>query len=187
MIDASNVKVGSFIKKDNEIFQIIEIETKAGPARFSNYIHIKIKNLKTNKILEMKLMPEEKLENLDLQHIYLEYLYSDGENLCFMNPQTYEQFEIPQHMIGNFKDFLKEGTKVRFEIYEDTPVNVIIPETVELKVISTGSGVKGETDTTYKNAVLENNMEILVPHFIKEGDIIKVSTSTKHYVERVHK
>ncbi len=187
MIDASSIKTGSFIKKDNEIFQVIEIETKAGPARFSNYVHIKIQNIKTGKSVDIKLSPEEKLEDLILEQISLEYLYSDKENFCFMNPQTYKQFEIPGRMIGNFKDFLKEGTRLKFEIYEGTPVNVIIPEIVELNVISTGSGVKGETDATYKNAVLENGMEILVPHFIKAGDTIRVSTSTRHYVERVHK
>lgn len=187
MIDASSIKIGSFIKKDNEILQVVEIETKTGPAKFSNYIHIKLQNIKTGKTFEMKLSPEEKLEDLALEQIFLEYLYFEGENFCFINPQTYEQFEIPGRMIKSFKDFLKEGTRLKFEIYKGIPINVIIPETVELNVVSTGSGVKGETDATYKSAVLENGMEILVPHFIKAGDAIKVSTSTKHYVERVHK
>ncbi|MCM8764696.1 MAG: translation elongation factor P, partial [Candidatus Omnitrophica bacterium] len=111
----------------------------------------------------------------------------DGENFCFMNPQSYEQVEIPSHMIGNFKEFLKDGTTLKFEFYEGEPVGVIKPETIELKVISTGSGIKGETDATYKSAILENNMEILVPQFIRLGDIVRVSTTTKQYVERVHK
>ncbi|MGC9066476.1 MAG: elongation factor P [Candidatus Ratteibacteria bacterium] len=187
MIEAANLKAGTFIKKEKDIFKVLETEIKAGPARFSSHVYVKLLNVKTGKIIETKMTPEEKLEDLALEIVVLEYLYNDGNNFCFMNPQTYEQFEIPGHMLENFKEFLKEGMTLKFEIYEGVPINVIIPEIVELKVVSTGSGVKGESDATYKNAILENNMEILVPHFIKDGDIIKVSTSTKHYVERVHK
>jgi len=187
MIEAANLKAGTFMKKEEEIFKVLEIEIKAGPARFSSHVHIKLLNVKTGKIVEMKTPPEEKLEDLAIEIALLEYLYQDEDNFCFMNPQTYEQFEIPGHMFEHFKEFLKEGTALKFEIYQGTPISVIIPETVELKVVSAGGGVKGETDATYKNAILENNMEILVPHFIKEGDVIKVSTSTKRYMERVHK
>jgi len=187
MIEAANVKPGMFIKKGEEILKVIETEVKAGPARFSSHVHLKLQNVKTGKTVDMKLSPEEKIEDLSLEIVVLEYLYSEGDNFCFMNPQTYEQFEIPGYMIGNFKDFLKEGTALKFEIYQNMPISVIIPETVELKVISTGSGVKSDTDAPYKNAVLENNMEVLVPNFIKPGDIVKISTSTRHYVERVHK
>lgn len=187
MIEASNLKSGIFIKKDNDIFKVLEIEIKAGPARFSNFVHVRLQNVKTNKTIEMKFAPEVKVEDISLDVCVLEYLYQMGETYCFMNPETYEQFEIPGYMLESFKEFLKEGTTLKFEICDGVPIGVLIPETVELKVLSTGSGVKGESDATYKNAVLENNMEIMVPQFIKPGDIIKVSVSTKHYVERVHK
>jgi len=186
MIEASNLKAGSFIKKDNEIFRVFEVETRAGQVRFSSHVHAKLQNVKTGKILEMKLVLEEKLEDISLDIVALEYLYSEGENFCFMNPQTYEQFEIPGYMLGGFREFLKEGLSLKFEFCGGIPIGVIIPETIELKVISTGSGIKGETDATYKSAVLENSIEVMVPQFIKPGDVIRVSTSTKHYVERVH-
>ncbi|MCM8825570.1 MAG: elongation factor P [Candidatus Omnitrophica bacterium] len=187
MIEASDLRTGAFIKKNNEVFRVVEVETKAGPARFSSHVYVKLQNVKTGKTLEMKLTPEEKMEDVSIDILPLEYLYADGENFCFMNPQSYEQVEIPGYMLEDFREFLREGTSLKFEFYEGTPVGVLKPETVELKVISTGSGIRGETDTTYKSAILENNMEILVPQFIKPGDTVKVSTKTKQYVERIHK
>ncbi|MCM8759935.1 MAG: hypothetical protein NC906_09230, partial [Candidatus Omnitrophica bacterium] len=155
MLEAANLKQGIFIKKDNDIFRVIETEIKTGQARFSSHVHARLQNVRTGKIMDIKLAPEEKLEDISVEIITLEYLYSEGENFCFMNPQTYEQFEVPSHMIGNFKKFLKEGTSLKFELYEGMPVNVIIPETIELKVVSTGTGLKGDADATYKSAVLE--------------------------------
>ncbi|MCM8764646.1 MAG: elongation factor P [Candidatus Omnitrophica bacterium] len=187
MIEASNLKAGVFIKKNNDVFKVVEAETRASPARFSSYVHVKLQNVKTGKTLEMKFVPEEKIEDISIDIFVLEYLYADGDNFCFMNPQSYEQVEIPGHMLGNFREFLKEGAMLKFEFYNGVPVGVIKPETIELKVISTGSGVKGDTDATYKSAILENNMEIMVPQFIKPGDIVKVSTITRHYAGRVHK
>lgn len=187
MLEASNLKPGIFIKKDNDIFKVLEAEIKTGQARFSSHVYAKLQNVRTGKPIDIKLVPEEKIEDISLEILSLEYLYSDGENYCFMNPQTYEQFEVPSHMIGNFKKFLKEGLSLKFEIYEGLPVNIIIPETVELKVINTGTGLRGNIDATYKSALLENNIEIMVPQFIKVDDIIKISTTTAQYIERVHK
>lgn len=187
MIEGSNLKPGLFIKKDNDIFKVLDVEIRTGQARFSSHVHLKLQNVKTGKTVELKVTPEEKFEDIPLEISTLEFLYSDGRNFCFMNPQTFEQYEIPEHMIGDFKEFLKEGTILKFELYNGMPINAIIPETIELKVISTGSGIKGDADATYKSAVLENNMEVMVPQFIKAGDTIKISTVTRQYVERVHK
>ncbi len=185
MVEAGNLKAGTYIKKDDGIFKVLEVETRTGQARFSSHVHIKLQNVATGKIHEMKLTPEEKFEDISIEMAEAEFLYQDGDMFTFMNPSTFEQFEIPGYMLGNFKDFIKEGVKVKCDFYSGQIVGVVIPETVELKVISTGSGIKGDADATYKNAILENNMEIMVPQFIKPGDIIKVSVSTRHYVERV--
>lgn len=187
MIVASELKPGVIIKREEKLFKVIEAETKARTAQFSSYTHLKLQDLKTGHILDIRVSPDEKIQDVEVQEIEMEYSYTDGENFYFIHPETFEQIELPSHVIGNFKKFMKEGVKLIVQIYEGQPISLLIPESVELKVVSTGERVKGGTDNTWKEAVLENGMKILVPQFIKEGDIIKVSTKTSQYIERVHK
>ena len=187
MVSASDLKEGIIIRRGEELFKVVEAETKAGTAQFSSHVFLKLKNLQTSHVIELRVDPEEKFEDVEVDEVEMEYLYTDGENFYFMHPETFEQYELPSHMIGDFSEFLKEGTKIKVEMFEGRPISVVIPEFVELKVERTGTGVKGGTDNTWKSATLENGMEILVPQFIKEGDIVKVSTKTKEYVERVNK
>ncbi|RKY32152.1 MAG: elongation factor P [Candidatus Omnitrophota bacterium] len=187
MVSASEIRVGQIIKLKGALWKVIEAEVKARTAQFSSHTYIKLQNLKTFHTMELRVSPEEKFEDVEVEQIEMDYLYTDGKNFYFMHPETYEQFEIPSSMIGEFKDFLKEGMKVKIEVYEGNPIGVVIPESVELKVVSTGSGIRGDSDATWKSATLENGMEILVPQFIKEGDIVKVSPRTKEYIERVSK
>ncbi len=185
MILAQELREGDVIKLEGELFKVIEAECKAGTAKFGSLVHAKLQNLKTHTLTERRFNPDTKLEDCHLESELMDYLYSDAENFYFLHPTTYEQYPIPSSMIGNFKEFLREGMKLRVEFYEGDPVNVIIPKTVDLKVVATGSGIKGDTDAAYKSAQLENQMEIMVPQFIKVGDIIRVATDTKRYIERV--
>ncbi|MCM8772793.1 MAG: elongation factor P [Candidatus Omnitrophica bacterium] len=187
MVPASELKEGMIIKREEKLYKVMEVETKARTAQFSSYTHLKLQDLKTGHIYDIRVSPDEKIENVDIEEIEMEYSYSDGENFYFIHPDTFEIIELPSYTIGDFKKFMKEGIKLKIQIYEGNPISVLIPEYVELKVITTGEGLKGGTDNTWKSATLENGMEILVPQFIKEGDIIRVSTKTGEYLERVHK
>ena len=187
MVSASEIKVGQIIRREGQLWKVVEAETKSRTAQFSSHTYLKLHNLKTGHTLELRVAPEEKFEDVEVEQIEMDYLYTDGKSFYFMHPETYEQFELPSHMIGEFKDFLREGMKLKIEMFEGSPIGAVIPESVELKVITTGSGIRGDSDATWKSATLENGMEILVPQFIKEGDIVKVSTKTKEYIERIHK
>lgn len=187
MLSASELKEGMIIKREGKLYKVIESETKARTAQFSSYTHLKLQDIRTGHIYDLRLSPEDKVENIEIEEIEMEYSYSDGENFYFIHPDTFEIIEMPSHTIGDFKKFIKEGVKLKIQIYEGNPISVVIPEYVDLKVLNTGEGIKGGTDSTWKSAILENNMEILVPQFIKEGDIVRVSTKTGQYLERVHK
>lgn len=187
MVPASELKHGVIIKREGKLYKVIEAETKARTAQFASYTHLKLQDLKTGHIIDIRVSPDEKIEDVEVEEVQMEYSYTDGENFYFIHPETFEQIELPSHAIGDFKKFMKEGVKLTIQIYEGQPISVVIPESVELKVISTGEGVKGGTDNTWKEALLENDMKILVPQFIKEGDIVRVSTKTGEYIERVHK
>ncbi|MCM8785487.1 MAG: elongation factor P [Candidatus Omnitrophica bacterium] len=187
MVPASELRVGMIIKREGKLYKVLESETKARTAQFSSYTHLKLQDIKTGHIYDLRVSPEEKIEDVEVEEVEMEYSYTDGESFYFIHPDTFETIELPAYAIGEFKKFIKEGVKLKVQIYEGNPISVVIPEYVELKVVTTGEGVKGGTDSTWKSAILENNMEILVPQFIKEGDIIRVSTKTGEYLERVHK
>ncbi len=185
MIIAAELHEGNVIKLEGELFKVIEVEVKAGTAKFGSLVHVKLKNLATHTFTERRFNPDAKLEDVSLESELMDYLYSDGKDFYFLHPTTYEQYPIPASMIGNFKDFLVPGMKLKFEFYEGNPVNLIIPKTVDLKVTATGSGIKGEVDAAYKEAELENGIRIMVPQFIKVGDVVRVATDTKRYLERI--
>jgi elongation factor P len=104
-----------------------------------------------------------------------------------MDINSYDQLSIPTTIIGTIGQYFKENAQIQVEFYNGNPINVIFPKYVELAVASAPPGVHGGTDSTYKEAVLENGMKILVPQFIKEGDALKVDTETGKYIDRVKK
>ncbi|MCM8803630.1 MAG: elongation factor P [Candidatus Omnitrophica bacterium] len=187
MINVSEIKEGMIIKREGKLYKVLEIETKARTAQFSSYTYLKLLDLKTGHTYDLRVSPDEKIENIEIEEIEMEYSYSDGESFYFIHPETFDMIELPSYTIGDFKKYIKEGVKLKIQIFEGNPISVVIPEYVDLRVIRTGEGIKSGTDSTWKSATLENGMEILVPQFIKEGDIVRISTKTHQYIERVHK
>ncbi len=185
MIIAHNLNPGMTIKIKNDLFKVIEAEVKAGTAKFGTMVHTKLKNLHTQAYTEQRFHPEEKLEDVTLEIELMEFIYQSGEEYCFMHPKTFEQIMIGKEKLGNFTPFMVPGIRLKCEFYEGNLVDVIIPQTVDLKVSSTGEGIKGQTDASYKSAVLENGMEILVPQFVKSGDTVRIDVETKRYIERI--
>ncbi|MCX7785123.1 MAG: elongation factor P [candidate division WOR-3 bacterium] len=185
MIIASDVRNGMTIRLEGNLYKVITAEYKAGTAKMGSLVHLKLKNITTGSFTERRFHPEDRLEDIELASIPMEFIYQDGDDYYFMHPISYEQYPINKSLLGNFVKFITPGIKLRIEFYEEQPVHVIIPKTVDLKVISTGAGVKGETDAAYKPAQLENGLEVLVPQFIKSGDIIRIEVETEKYLERV--
>lgn len=188
MIIASEIKTGIAIKINDEVYKVIDVEHKTGTAKMASIIHIKILNLKTRTFKDMRLHPKDKIEDVELKKKMMQYLYTDGENLYLMNPTNYEQIQLPKTAVEVRKEFIQEGMNLEVEFYEGNPVSINFPSNVELKVISTAPPLKTEgTDGTYKPAVLENGLELLVPQFIKEGDVVVVDVSSAKYQERVRR
>jgi elongation factor P len=185
MISASDIRDGMTLKFGKELFKVITAEYKAGTAKMGSSVHLKLQNVVTRTMTEKRLHPEEKVEVVILEKLTAEYSYQDGESFYFLHPETYEPIEIEQSKIGNFDKCLAPGVSLKIEFYEGTPVYVLIPKTVDIKVASTGTGVKGEADAAYKPASLENGLEIMVPQFIKNGDVIRLEVETGKYLERV--
>ncbi len=188
MINAQDLRKNQVIRHQGVLFKIIESNYHVGGGKLGGMTHVKMRNLDTGHLVEHRFASHEKIEDVETLRHDMQYLYEDKNECTFMNPDTYEQTSIPKSKLGNITAYLKEGMKVQMEFFEGKPIAVNIPPYAEVLVASTAQGIKGDaSDSTYKTAVLENGMEILVPQFIKTGDLIKVEVETGKYVERLKK
>jgi len=185
MIESGDLKKGICILFRGEPHLVVD-KTFVSPGKGSAFTRAKLKNLKTGAVLEFTFKSGEKIEEANVHTIEFQYLYQQGKEYFFMNPRNYEQISLPEEMIGNFKNFLKEGEIYKIMILEDKPICLIPPLKVSLKVVETEAGAKGNTVTgATKPAKLETGFVAQVPLFVKAGDTITINTETGEYVSRV--
>jgi len=184
LINANDLKNGMVIKVDNEMFIVVGYQhTK--PGKGPAYMKVKLKHITKGNVVEKTFRSTEKIENVYIERKPMQFLYKSDNEFVFMDNNTYEQISISQDNLEGMEGFLKEGMDVEIQFYKNNPISVILPTFVELKVIKTEPGVKGDSvSTATKPAQLETGITIQVPLFINEGDIIKVDTRTKSYSER---
>jgi elongation factor P len=187
MVLASEIRNGNTIKISDNLYKVISAEHKAGTAKMQSVVHLKLKNITTHTYTEQRLHPEERVENIELESVPMEYIYHDDNDYYFMHPQTYEQFPFAKEQLGNFTKFMTPGIKMKVELLDEKPIDIIMPKTVDLKVIATGAGVKSDHGSAMKPAELENGIEIQVPQFIDSGDVVRIDVETQHYIDRISK
>ncbi len=184
MINVNDIKNGMTIMIDNNIYQVIEflhVKPGKGPA----FMRTKLKNLRTGTILEKTFNTNVKFEKANISKMNMQYLYNTGDTYYFMNMETYEQVELSADQIGSDKDFLIENNIVEVVFFEGELLGLVLPEKVELKIISTEPAVKGNTATNAtKEAVVETGLTVKVPLFIEEGESILVYTKDGKYASR---
>ena len=184
MIDGTDIHDGMMLLIDGKIYKVISSELR-GSAKAQKIMHVGLKSIPEGNYLEKKYNPGDKVEQITPDRFEMEYIYKDDTNYYFMNTQTYEQFAVPNSIVGNVGLYLKENSTIKVEFYNGQPINIIFPKFVELKVISSPPGIHDGADTTYKEVTLENNQKILGPQFLKEGDMVRVNVETGEYLERV--
>ena len=182
--DASDIRVGNILKVGEVPCKVLTQEMR-GTGKFGKTVHVKLKSLTDGHFSEKSFRAEERVDDVEVQHTKLQYLYRDGNQFIFMNEQNYEQYPLAAGVIGKQEIFLKENMQVGAICIEDRPVSIEFPKTVELKVVSTPPGVKGQSDSTYKEAELENGLKVLVPQFVHEGEQVRINTEDFSYLERV--
>jgi elongation factor P len=156
------------------------------PGKGRAIYRLRLRNLLDGSIADRTYHSGEKVEEAYTTSHDEQYLYKEGEHYVFMDTETFEQLFIDEKLLGNKKDFLKEGMVVSILMMGDKPIDIAPPTFVELKVVESGVATKtGRISPETKSAVLETGYTIAVPAFVKEGDIIKVDTRTGTYVERV--
>ncbi len=185
MISTAEFRNGAKLELDGEPFVIIEFQ-HVKPGKGGAFVRTKLKSLKTGNVIDRTYRSGEKLDTPNLEEKNMQYLYNTGDDYFFMDNETYEQFSLTAKQIGDSKVWLKEDMVVKVLYHHGNPLNVEVPMFVELKVVRTDPGVKGDTAAGgTKPATLETGAIVKVPLYLEEGEVIKVDTRTGEYLERV--
>ena len=184
-VDTSQFRNGLKIELDGEPFVIVYFQ-HVKPGKGGAFVRTKVKNLKNGRTLDRRFRAGEKIELADVEDRRMQYLYKDGEQLVFMDGESYDQIPFSREQVGDAKQFLKENTDVDVLFYRGQPINIELPAFVEATVTECEPGMKGDTASgATKPAVIETGATVQVPLFIKEGEVIRVDTRSGAYVERV--
>ncbi len=185
MVVASQLRPGMVLKLGEDLLKVVESTFHVGQGKMPGSVHAKLRNVRKGAFKELRFRPEERLDDTPLEKQDMQFLYSDSDSATFMNPETFEQFSVPFEAIGAAEKFLKPEMKVPVEFYGGEPVSIVFPDIVEVKVETTAQPVHQQQDNTYKDATLENGLEVLLPQFIKPGEIVRIEVATGKYVDRV--
>ncbi len=184
MIEAVQLKKGNVIHVDGKMFRVVDIHLLT-PGNKRSIIQTKLKNMKAGNVFDKRFRSNDKVEVAFLDQVKMEYLYSAGHEHVFMNEKTLDQVSLSEEILEGTMNFLVPNTEVTVQFYDNNPISVELPTTVNLKVVQTDAIVKGQTATNqYKTAVLETGLNIQVPPFIKEDELVKVDTRTGEYLSR---
>ncbi|MCP4723786.1 MAG: elongation factor P [bacterium] len=184
-IPASQLKTGMVINYKGAFHKIISYQHQV-LGRGSARISAKLKNLKTGLNIEGKFRSDEKMDPVRIETHELEFLYESGEEYTFMRQDNYEQISLHENMIADIKEYMLPNFIYSLEFFEDNPIGIQPPRTMEMKVVETEPRLKGATaSASLKPATLETGLVVGVPPFVEVDDIIKVDTVEKKYMERV--
>ena len=187
LIDAIEVKRKGLFEFENTPFVCLEAVVNTPTARGGQtLVRLKMRNLLTNAVFEKSFKASDKFKEPDLQSVPASYLYSDGDGSHFLDQESYETLTLSAAMVADALDFLVEGAIIELRKYNGNPIGLDLPIFVELKVAYTEPGIKGDTSSgsVTKSAKLETGLEILVPLFIKQGEIVKIATETREFSGR---
>ncbi len=185
MLSTTDFRKGLRLKIDNEPYYIVDFQHARTAQRRAN-VWTKLKNIKTGAVIERTFSAGETFEEPDFQDKIMQYMYGAGNEYHFMDSHTFEQVALNEEQLGEYKWYLVVGREYKILFFEGNPVNLDLTASVILKVVTTEPGIRGDTATNVtKSATLETNLEIKVPLFIKEGDLVKVDTRTGEYIERM--
>ena len=187
MADTSDFKNGLVFKYKNNLMKIVEF-LHVKPGKGSAFVRTKLKNIKTGQVIDETFRSGEKIEAVRLEAQQFNYLYKDNEGYYFMNNDTFEQMSLSEESIGDSSNFLIDNTETTIVFYEGSPVEIRLPVHINYEVVDTDPGEKGNTaQGGTKPAKIETGLTLQVPLFVQIGDLVKVDTREKKYIERIKK
>lgn len=184
MYQPTDLKKGTIVQIDGKPYRVVEYGQKV-MGRGGSIVNVKLKNLIDGSLIPKTFKGQDKIEPAEVTNKGVQYLYNDGTNYFFMDPESFEQFEFSADVVDTAASYLKEGENLNLQFFDGKVINVELPKNLFLEVTYTEDVVKGDTSgAVQKDATLETGLSIRVPAFIKTGDIVSVDTTTGEYRER---
>lgn len=184
MISTNEFKTGVTVEINGDVFTIVDFQ-HVKPGKGAAFVRTKLKNVKTGNVVETTFRAGEKLPKAHVDRRQMQYLYFTGDEYAVMDNETFDQIGLTEAQIGDAKKFLKENMVITVAMYQGVPIGVEVPNFVELEVVETEPGIKGDTASGgSKPATLETGAVVQVPFFIKIGDVLRIDTRTGTYMER---
>jgi len=184
VISVNDLKTGLTIEVDGELCSVIEFQ-HVKPGKGAAFVRTKMKNLRNGNVVEKTFRAGENVSRAHVENRAVQYLYNSGSEYTFMDNETFDQFTLDKKQLEWEINFLTENMTVNIASYQGEIIGINLPNTVDLKVVETEPGIKGNTATgATKNAKLETGLNVQVPLFINEGDVLTIDTREGKYVSR---
>ena len=183
-ISGVEIRPGNIIEYEGGIWRAVKIQ-HTQPGKGGAYMQVELKNLRDGRKNNVRFRSAETVERVRLDQKDFQYLYAEGDNLVFMDKETYDQVPLPSDLLGDAAAFLQDGMDVVMEMYEDEALSVALPDTIEATIVEADAVVKGQTaSSSYKPAILDNGVRVMVPPFISSGTRIVVDVYEREYVRK---
>lgn len=184
-MNASEIRKGIVIMYNGAPHRVLEFQHRT-PGNLRAFVQARIRNVKTGLATEVRFSSTESVERVTLEQHKMQYLYKEGDSYHFMNTETYDQIELSAETLGDNVYYLVDGTEIEVETFDEEPIGIKPPAIIELTVVETQPEMRGATaSNSPKPATLETGLTVTVPPFVKEGERVRVDTSTGQYLERV--
>ena len=184
MVLASQLRAGMAIAFENQTYRVVAAEYHPGQGQMGGSTHARLQNVDTGTFREHSFRAELRLTDLPVERRALEFLYLDGDQCYFMNPENFEQTEISRTIVGPQASLLDPSKRLAVDFVDGRPVHVLFPGTIEVKIADTAPATHQQADSGFKPAKLANGIEVMVPQFIKPGDLIRLDLETMKYMDR---
>ena len=187
LIGANELKRKMVIAVEGQPYTVVEVTFASPSARgASTMVRTKLRHLLTDAVLEKSFKTSEKFEEPDVELTPASFMYSDGDGYHFMDDASFEQFALTEEQLGDERHYLKDGVSLQVRKYNGEPISLQLPPHVDLAVTDAEPGVRGDSASggTTKMATLETGLQVRVPLFIKEGEVIRINTQTGEFVSR---
>ena len=184
-IYASEIRVGMLIEFKDDLWQVLKTQ-HVKPGKGGAFAQVEMKSVNKNTKLNERFRSNDYVEKASLEEINFNYLYEDEGKYFFINPKSFEQIDIKKEIIGEKGKLLKENLEVTINFYNEDPIAVNLPNQIECKVLSTDVALKGQTvSSSYKPATLDNGLNVQVPPFIENDDVVLIDTRTFDYIKKI--
>jgi elongation factor P len=184
-VSTNDLKNGITLDLDGVLFQVVEFQ-HVKPGKGGAFVRTKLRNVKTGAVIERTFNAGVKIGLAIVERKQMQYLYADGTDYVFMDPDSFDQVHVPPEVMGDAANFLLEGADGQVSMHEGVPISVDLPASVVLTITETAPGAKGDTKTgASKPATVQTGAVVNVPLFVEEGEKIKVDTRSGDYIERV--